>query len=101
MYYFSFHKGGSKVPKKQSSGNTTNTANSSVSEINREQEENSDGSERDYGDDDLTKNDEDLLDDDDDIGLDIGIGNNGGKQVRETERRYANNARERWASVPG
>ena len=47
-------------------------------------DEPSDGSERDFGDDDPNRDDGDDIDP-----------NTGQKQVRETERRYANNARER------
>ena len=65
--------GGSKGSKKQTSGSTSNA----VTTVGGEREEGSDIS-----------GDEDVIDN-------LEEGHGGEKQVRETERRYANNARER------
>lgn len=70
--------GGSKSSKKQTSGSSSNVISSSTADIDRE--DISGGS----GDEDLGRDDDNLEE-----------GHSGEKQVRETERRYANNARER------
>ncbi|XP_028402702.1 transcription factor 12-like isoform X2 [Dendronephthya gigantea] len=71
--------GGSKSSKKQASGSTSNAEVTTLTTADGEPGGGSEGS------------------GDEDLGLDEDIeeGHTGGKQVRETERRYANNARER------
>ena len=68
-----WHSGGSKSSKKQTSGSASNA----VTTANVDRDDISEGSLEDDRDDNLEE------------------GNTGVKQVRETERRYANNARER------
>ena len=70
--------GGSKNSKKQTSGSTSNAVSTGG-----EQDDASEGSGDEFGGDNLEE------------------GHTGGKQVRETERRYANNARERSVSLIG
>ncbi|CAB4033097.1 transcription factor 12-like isoform X3, partial [Paramuricea clavata] len=71
--------GGSKNPKKQTSVSTagSTTSNALTSAVSQLEDELSEGSGDEFGDDNFEE------------------GHTGGKQVRETERRYANNARER------